>query len=111
MISIRPEGALVDLAPAVPNGSPAFPEGEVIVPSFTFPATVHPVVWNGLSPVFCDVSPDTLTLSPEAAAEATGRYTSAIVATHIYGTPCRVEELAEVAASRGLRLFFDAAHA
>jgi dTDP-4-amino-4,6-dideoxygalactose transaminase len=181
MISVRPEGALVDLVPAVPSGSVAFPEGlplvrpsipdiqriladvraildsrvltkgpyveelearaaaylgvrhcvavssctaglmlllraadlegEVVVPSFTFPATVHPVVWNGLSPVFCDVSPDTLTLSPEAAAEAAGRYTSAIVATHTYGTPCRIEALAEVAASRGLRLFFDAAHA
>jgi dTDP-4-amino-4,6-dideoxygalactose transaminase len=85
--------------------------GDVVVPSFTFMATAHAVVWNGLRPVFADIDPDTLTLSPEAVAEAVGIRTSAILATHLYGTPCDVEALEAVARESGVQLFFDAAHA
>jgi dTDP-4-amino-4,6-dideoxygalactose transaminase len=85
--------------------------GDVIVPSFTFAATAHAVAWNGLRPVFADVDPETLTLSPHAAMRAITVRTSAILATHIYGTPCDTEALEEAARSHGLRLFYDAAHA
>jgi dTDP-4-amino-4,6-dideoxygalactose transaminase len=85
--------------------------GDVILPSFTFAATAHAVHWNGLRPVFADVDPGTLTLSPGAVSRATGIRTSAILATHVYGTPCDVEGLAKVADDTGIRLFFDAAHA
>ncbi len=85
--------------------------GDVIVPSFTFAATAHAAHWNGLRPVFADVDPQTLTMSPAAAGRAIGMHTSAILATHIYGTPCDVEGLQRVAERNGLRLFFDAAHA
>src|SRR5918996_5841615 len=85
--------------------------GDVIVPSFTFAATAHAVVWNGLRPVFADVDPETLTMSPESALRSIGVRTSGILATHIYGTPCDVEGLAEVAKRSGVRLFYDAAHA
>jgi dTDP-4-amino-4,6-dideoxygalactose transaminase len=85
--------------------------GDVIVPSFTFAATAHAVAWNGLRPVFGDIDPETLTLSPVAAGRAAGVRASAILATHIYGTPCDVEALQDVADERGLSLFFDAAHA
>jgi dTDP-4-amino-4,6-dideoxygalactose transaminase len=85
--------------------------GEVVVPSFTFAATAHAVTWNGLRPVFADVDPRTLTLSPRAAARAVGVRTAAILATHVYGTPCRVEALADLAVGHGIPLFFDAAHA
>lgn len=85
--------------------------GDVVLPSFTFAATAHAVVWNGLRPVFCDVDPATLTLSAEAARRACGVRTSAILATHTYGTPCDVEALAAIAESNGIKLFFDAAHA
>jgi dTDP-4-amino-4,6-dideoxygalactose transaminase len=85
--------------------------GDVIVPSFTFAATAHAVSWNGLRPVFADINPDTLTLSATRSLRATGVRTSAILATHTYGTPCNVEMLQEVARTNGLRLFFDAAHA
>jgi dTDP-4-amino-4,6-dideoxygalactose transaminase len=85
--------------------------GDVVVPSFTFAATAHAVAWNGLRPAFADISPDDLLLAPAAAARATGVRTSAILATHTYGTPCDVEGLAEVARRAGIRLFFDAAHA
>jgi dTDP-4-amino-4,6-dideoxygalactose transaminase len=85
--------------------------GDVVVPSFTFQATAHAVSWNGLRPAFADVDADTLTLSAGAAARATGMRTSAILATHTYGTPADVDGLAQTAAQSGIRLFFDAAHA
>ena len=85
--------------------------GDVIVPSFTFAATAHAVAWNGMRPVFADIDPQTLTLSPAAVDRAVGVRTSAILATHIYGTPCDVELLEDIARSNGLRLYFDAAHA
>jgi dTDP-4-amino-4,6-dideoxygalactose transaminase len=85
--------------------------GDVVIPSFTFAATAHAVAWNGLHPVFADVDPSTLTLSPEAVQRAMGVRTSAILATHIFGTPCEVEELEDLAARDGIKLFFDAAHA
>ncbi len=86
-------------------------QGDVVLPSFTFAATAHAVEWNGLQPAFADVEPDTLTLSPSAVEQMVGVRTSAILATHLYGTPCDVEGLSEIARRNGLRLVFDAAHA
>jgi dTDP-4-amino-4,6-dideoxygalactose transaminase len=85
--------------------------GDVVVPSFSFAATAHAVDWNGLRPVFADIDPQTLTLDPDAVSRAVGVRTSAILATHVYGTPCDVEGLADVADRAGVKLFFDAAHA
>jgi dTDP-4-amino-4,6-dideoxygalactose transaminase len=85
--------------------------GDVIVPSFTFAATAHAVVWNGLRPVFADVDEGTFTLSQSAVERILGVRTSAILATHLYGTPCDIEGLTELAQGHGIRLFFDAAHA
>lgn len=84
--------------------------GEVIVPSFTFMATVHPLAWDGLTPVFADVEPDTWNLDPMAVEAAITRRTSAIVATHVFGNPADVEALEAIAQRYGLRLIFDAAH-
>jgi dTDP-4-amino-4,6-dideoxygalactose transaminase len=85
--------------------------GEVVVPSFTFAATAHAVAWNGLRVSFADVDPDTLTLAPEDAARSIGLRTSALLATHTFGTPCDVDRLADLAEQNGIALFFDAAHA
>jgi dTDP-4-amino-4,6-dideoxygalactose transaminase len=85
--------------------------GDVVLPSFTFSASAHAVAWNGLRPVFADIGPDDLLLDPTATARATGVRTSAILATHTFGTPCDVEGLGAVAQRSGIRLFFDAAHA
>jgi dTDP-4-amino-4,6-dideoxygalactose transaminase len=85
--------------------------GDVVLPSFTFAATAHAVVWNGLRPLFADIDPETLTLSPWAAAMASGVRTSAILATHTYGTPCDVDALSDIAQAAGSALLFDAAHA
>jgi dTDP-4-amino-4,6-dideoxygalactose transaminase len=85
--------------------------GDVVLPSFTFAATAHAVAWNGLRPVFADIHPETLTLSPEAVYAAVGVRTSAVLATHTYGTPCDVDALTTLTRKDGIRLFFDAAHA
>jgi dTDP-4-amino-4,6-dideoxygalactose transaminase len=85
--------------------------GDVVLPSFTFAATAHAAVWNGLRPVFSDIDPTTLTLSASSVERAIGVRTSAVLATHTYGTPCDVEGLAAAARRSGIKLFFDAAHA
>jgi len=86
-------------------------QGEVIVPSLTFVATAHALEWMGIRPVFGDVDPDSLGLDPRAAMKLVTARTSAILGVHLWGRPCRVEELQSVAADRGLRLLLDAAHA
>lgn len=83
---------------------------EVVVPSFTFMATVHPLAWCGLSPVFADVDPDTWNLTPESAEAAITPSTSAVVATHVFGNPADVEALQNLADRKGIKLLFDAAH-
>ena len=85
--------------------------GEVVMPSFTFAASAHAVEWNALQPVFTDIDPRSLTLDPESVERAIGLRTTAVLATHVYGTPCDVEALTRIAGDHGIRLFFDAAHA
>lgn len=85
--------------------------GEVILPSFTFFATGHAVVWNGLRPVFANSRLDTWNISPEDAERKITEKTSAILAVHLYGNPCDVRALEALAQRHGLKLIFDAAHA
>ena len=85
--------------------------GEVIIPSLTFIATAHALEWGGLSPVFCDVDPDTHTIDPHLVEALITPRTSAIVGVHLWGRPCAVEPLVDIARRRGLKLIFDAAHA
>ncbi|WP_334312512.1 DegT/DnrJ/EryC1/StrS family aminotransferase [Leisingera sp. SS27] len=87
------------------------PGSEVITTPLTFAATAHAIVWNGLKPVFADVSPDTLTLDPASVAHAITSKTSAIIGVHVYGTICDVEGLQQVADEHGLPIIYDAAHA
>ncbi len=86
-------------------------EGEVILPSFTFFATAHSALWSRLRPVFADCDPETWTISPEDAERKITSRTAAILGVHLYGNPCEVEPLSEVASRNGLKLIFDAAHA
>ncbi len=84
--------------------------GRVVLPSFTFAASAHAVVWAAGHPAFAEVDRRTLNLDPaDAAALADGA--SAITATHVYGAPCDVDALAAVADSAGIPLVYDAAHA
>jgi dTDP-4-amino-4,6-dideoxygalactose transaminase len=85
--------------------------GEVIVPSFTFCATAHSLLWNGLQPVFVDCDPQTFNAGPEQIERAITRRTCAILGVHIFGCPAPVRELQELASRHGIRLLFDGAHA
>jgi dTDP-4-amino-4,6-dideoxygalactose transaminase len=85
--------------------------GEVIVPSMTFVATAHSLQWQQITPVFCDIDPQTHTLDPNRIEELITPRTSGIVGVHLWGRPCDVEALTEIAERRGLALMFDAAHA
>jgi dTDP-4-amino-4,6-dideoxygalactose transaminase len=84
--------------------------GEVIVPSFTFMATVSALIWAGASPVFADVELETTNLDPAAVEAAITPRTSAIVAVHNFGTPAAIDALRQIANRHGLKLVFDAAH-
>ena len=84
--------------------------GEVILPSFTFFATGHAARWNGLTPVFADCDPATWNIDPaDVERKITGK-TSAILAVHLYGNPCGVDQLERLASKYNLKLIFDAAH-
>ena len=85
--------------------------GEVIVPSYTFIATAHALQWQEITPVFADIDPATQNLDPARIERHITPRTTAILGTHVWGRPCPVESLAEIAQRRGLKLIFDAAHA
>ncbi len=85
--------------------------GNVIIPSFTFCATAHAVVWAGLEPNFVDIDQETFTINPENVREAINDDTSAILAVHVFGNPCKIAELTGIAREHNLVLLFDAAHA
>lgn len=86
-------------------------KGEVITTPFTFAATAHSISWAGATPVFADIDPVSMTLSPEAVEAAITPRTSAIVAVHVFGIPCDVDALAVIARKHNLALIYDGAHA
>ena len=85
--------------------------GEVITTPFTFPATPHVLQWNNVTPVFADVEPDTMNIDPRAIERLVTGRTTGILGVHVYGTPCRVEAIDEIARCFGLRVIYDGAHA
>jgi len=85
--------------------------GEVIVPSFTFIATAHALQWQEITPVFCDVDPGTHTLNPWRVEAMITPRSSGIIGVHVWGQPCDVEALTEIAGKHNLKLMFDASHA
>lgn len=84
--------------------------GRVVLPSFTFSASAHAVVWSGGACDFAEVDPATCTLDPADAAPLV-EGAAAMTATHVYGTPCRTDELQALADGAGIPLVYDAAHA
>lgn len=84
---------------------------EVIVPSMTFIATAHALQWQEITPVFCDIEPDSHTLDVKRVEEMITPRTTGIVGVHLWGRPCDIEGLSDVARRHHLKLVFDAAHA
>ena len=85
--------------------------GEVITTPFTFASTTQAIVRSGLTPVFCDIDPVTLTLDPAKIEPLITPRTSAILPVHVYGTVCEVEAIQRIAGAHGLKVLYDAAHA
>ena len=85
--------------------------GEVITTPFTFASTTHAIVRNGLKPVFCDIKEDDYTMDPDKIEALITPKTSAIVPVHVYGMPCDVEKIGQIAKKHNLKVIYDAAHA
>jgi len=84
--------------------------GEVITTPFSFVATTHSLWWNNIKPVFVDIEPETFNLDPKKIEAAITPKTTAILPVHVYGNPCKVEEIQKTADTYGLKLIYDAAH-
>jgi dTDP-4-amino-4,6-dideoxygalactose transaminase len=85
--------------------------GEVITTPYSFVATSHSLLWNGIKPVFVDIDPITLNLDPDKIEAAITPNTTAILPVHCYGHPCDVERIEKIADIYGLKVIYDAAHA
>lgn len=85
--------------------------GEVITTPYSFVATSHSLLWNGIKPVFVDINPETLNLDPAKIESAITPQTTAIMPVHCYGHPCEVEAIQKIADSYTLKVIYDAAHA
>lgn len=85
--------------------------GEVITTPYSFVATAHSLLWNGIRPVFVDVDPNTLNMDPDRIEAAITPQTTAILPVHCYGHPCDVDRIESIAETYGLKVIYDAAHA
>jgi len=85
--------------------------GEVITTPFSFVATAHAIWWNKTKPVFVDIEPDHFTLDPSKIEKAITSRTTAIMPVHVYGNPCKLDEIQKLADKHGLKVIYDAAHA
>lgn len=85
--------------------------GKVVVPAFTFAATVQSLTWAGLEPVFCDVDPLTHHVTPKTLESLIDDSVSAVLAVHLWGNVCDIEGISQITAKNNTHLYFDAAHA
>ena len=85
--------------------------GEVITTPYSFVATSHSLLWNGIKPVFVDIDPETLNLDPQKIEAAITPQTTAIMPVHCYGHPAAVEAIQTIADNYNLKVIYDAAHA
>lgn len=85
--------------------------GEVITTPYSFVATSHSLLWNGIKPVFVDIDPNTLNIDPNKIEAAITPQTTAILAVHCYGHPCDVDAIQAIADTYNLKVIYDAAHA
>ena len=85
--------------------------GEVITTPYSFVATTHALWWNGIKPVFVDIDPKTCCLDPNKIEAAITPKTTAIMPVHVYGKPCDMKAIQDIADKYGLKVIYDAAHA
>ncbi|MGZ0718275.1 DegT/DnrJ/EryC1/StrS family aminotransferase [Pseudomonas palleroniana] len=85
--------------------------GEVITTPYSFVATAHSLLWNGIKPVFVDIDPITLNMDPRKIEAAITPQTTAIMPVHCYGHPCDVDAIQKIADTYNIKVIYDAAHA
>lgn len=85
--------------------------GEVITTPFSFVATSHALLWNGVKPVFVDIDENTLNINAELIEAAITPHTTAILPVHCYGHPCEIDKIQKIADNYNLKVIYDAAHA
>ncbi|MFM7852971.1 MAG: DegT/DnrJ/EryC1/StrS family aminotransferase [Flammeovirgaceae bacterium] len=86
-------------------------KGEIITTPFSYVATTSSIVWENAKPIFVDIDEKTLTIDPKRIEGAITSKTSAILATHVYGIPCNVYAISNIATKYNLKVVYDAAHA
>ena len=84
--------------------------GEVITTPYSFVATTHSLWWNNIKPVFVDIEPNTFNIDPDKIEAAITPKTTAIMPVHVYGNPCNVTRIKEIADNYGLKIIYDACH-
>ncbi|WP_297095269.1 DegT/DnrJ/EryC1/StrS aminotransferase family protein [uncultured Draconibacterium sp.] len=84
--------------------------GEVITTPYSFVATTHSLWWNNIKPVFVDIEKEFCNLDPEKIEAAITPKTTAILPVHVYGNPCKIERIQDIADIYGLKVIYDAAH-
>lgn len=113
------EGLNVQYIQLVSNGTIALQvaikalglKGEIITTPYSYVATTNAILWEGCTPVFVDVDPDSFCINPDLIESAITKKTTAILATHVYGYPCDIECIQEIANRYNLKVIYDAAHA
>lgn len=85
-------------------------KGEIITTPFSFVATTSSIVWEKCKPVFADIDKNSLNLDPSKIEEKITNRTSAILATHVYGNPCEIEQIETIAKKHQLKVIYDGAH-
>jgi dTDP-4-amino-4,6-dideoxygalactose transaminase len=85
-------------------------KGDIITTPFSYVATTSSIVWEGCRPVFVDIDHQTLNIDPAKIEAAITPDTSAILATHVYGNPCDIDAIQNIADTHGLKVIYDAAH-
>lgn len=84
---------------------------KVITTPFSYVATTSSILWEGCTPVFVDINPETLCIDPELVEQAIDEDTEAVLATHVFGLPCDVERLEAIGKKYNIKIIYDAAHA
>jgi len=84
--------------------------GEVITTPYSFVATAHSLRWNNIKPIFVDIDSEFCNLNPANIESAITPRTTGIMPVHVYGNPCNVERIQEIAEAYGLKVIYDAAH-
>jgi hypothetical protein len=86
-------------------------KGEIITTPFSWVATISAIKWEGCTPVFCDIDPETLNIDPDEIEALITDKTVAIMPVHVFGNPCNVEQIEAIAQKHDLKVIYDGAHA